>query len=283
MVWQMHRTRPLICAAVAAALALPASSPAAVTVGSTLSSPPAAQRQCNTLCTWVQTTANPGAPTGMRSPVSGTVVRWRIREGGSATIPPVALRVVRPAAGGQFLGVGTSATVIPAALAVSTYDTSLPISAGDLIGIDCCDNTFGKYFENDAATTAAFWDPALPDGTGPQAPTNTGNTAVVINADVEPTSTLKVAGTSARRGGKIRLRVVLSNPGSLRVSDKTKLLKRATRQVPAAATTSLALKPTKAARARLKHGSHPKAKLVLAFTPTGGVADKAVVRVKLRA
>jgi hypothetical protein len=83
------------------------------------------------------TTANTAlgeAGVNVTSPVDGVVVAWQI--GG---VPPYTegtgfrLRVLEPAGKGSFSGVGTSA---PAAPIGTPTPTSLPIKAGDLVGVD---------------------------------------------------------------------------------------------------------------------------------------------------
>ncbi len=68
------------------------------------------------------------------SPIEGTIVTWRIASGSGNS--PVRLRVLRPAGGGKFTGVGTSALGTTDGAPLDTFTTSLPIKAGDVIGLD---------------------------------------------------------------------------------------------------------------------------------------------------
>ena len=59
---------------------------------------------------------------------------WRIASGSGGS--PVRLRVLRPAGAGKFTGVGTSALETTTGAPPDTFTTSLPIKAGDVIGLD---------------------------------------------------------------------------------------------------------------------------------------------------
>jgi hypothetical protein len=66
------------------------------------------------------------------APIDGTIVSWQIATGSSGV---VRLRVLRPVGEGKFTGVGTSAETT-AATGLNTFSTSLPIKAGDVIGVE---------------------------------------------------------------------------------------------------------------------------------------------------
>jgi hypothetical protein len=66
------------------------------------------------------------------SPVNGTIVQWRVTTGGTGQY---VLRVVRPAGGGLYAGVGSSPATVTNAGA-NSFPANLPIQAGDLIGVD---------------------------------------------------------------------------------------------------------------------------------------------------
>jgi hypothetical protein len=130
------------------------------------------------------TFANPVVGLGgvATSPVDGTIVRWHVT---GATGGPFTLRVLRPAPGG-YTAVGTSAGAVPSSLGTQTFPASLPIRAGDLIGL----NTTNKTDQVGAAlapgSLVAAWQPALPEGTT-LGPTVTASGAeVTFNAEVQP-------------------------------------------------------------------------------------------------
>ena len=76
------------------------------------------------------TLSEPGA--NVASPVSGTIIQWRAVPLGTGEY---ALRVLRPAGGGAYTGAGRSPQNITAT-GDQTFSASLPIQAGDLIGLE---------------------------------------------------------------------------------------------------------------------------------------------------
>lgn len=114
-----------------ALLAASATQAATITVGSVLppGSTPTPFEQVRTLFN----TALPETGANLVSPVSGTIVRWRMQdaEGG-----PFYLRALRPNGSGAYTAVGTSNPATPSGAGVQTFTANLPIQAGDLIGVD---------------------------------------------------------------------------------------------------------------------------------------------------
>ena len=154
---------------------------ATITVGSVL--PPGSTA---TEFGQVQTLFNTALPekgANLVSPVTGTIVRWRVQdaEGG-----PFYLRVLRPNGSGAYTAVGTSNPATPSGTGLQTFTANLPIRAGDLIGVDPSNNgdkigvaevpgaSYGFIFPPpfDAATVA-------PSGT-------VAGKEILLNAEVQP-------------------------------------------------------------------------------------------------
>jgi hypothetical protein len=136
------------------------------------------------VCTFIQYT-NGGTTPAYVSPVSGVITRWRLASGSAGN--PVKLRALRPGGtAGTFSGLGTGLSRTTAG-GLNTYiGERLPIQAGDSVGLDDAQGLFVA-----AGVTGAvvkWWSPALADGSGPTAPTNTSlaGYALQLNADVEP-------------------------------------------------------------------------------------------------
>lgn len=138
---------PVTAIAVTALLSGAAAAHAAsVTVGSPLTG-----AFSQTTYNFVATVANtalpePGAQT--TSPITGTVLRWRVQ--GTGTFK---LRVLHPNGGG-YTAVGASAAGVGTGGSTATFTTSLPIQAGDLIGLD---NTAPTETLGVGAATGASW------------------------------------------------------------------------------------------------------------------------------
>jgi hypothetical protein len=116
------------------------------------------------------------------APAAGLITSWRVR--GSATLR---LRVLRPGPEGTWLGDGTSA---PATASAEANPASLPIRAGDVIGIDMPSGSTSQV-DYDAPTPSGdsellSWSPALADnGVAREAAYPADyNDQILMNADI---------------------------------------------------------------------------------------------------
>ena len=157
---------------------------ATVTVGSPLTATFGGQYFSGPSGTWANAVlSEPGAnPT---SPVTGTVVRWRMT--GNYSGGPFKLRVLHPTSMGGYTGSGTSAPVIPIGNGPQSFNTNLPIKAGDLIGLDITSGTAASV-SGVTGSHPVNWNPALADGASrpPDYTSIYPNQEVGFNADVEP-------------------------------------------------------------------------------------------------
>jgi hypothetical protein len=269
---------------VAGTLLIPGAASATITIGSNLARTPDTTLGCNPSCTRASATLSPGAVAtgGLVSTVNGTVVTWRIRIADNTA--PTALRVITRSADGFAIGAATSATVTPALGGTSTFPTQLPITTGQVIGVDCCigGEEFGVSGSGNGTTDT--WLPALADGGAPQDTFMNGPPApyeLAINADIEPTATLSSVKAKPKKGGKIKVKMVAPNPGTLFATGKG-LHSTPRKQVPAAGPFTLVVKPYFRTKRKLADGKTVKAKLKLTFTPTGGSAAVQALKVKLK-
>ncbi len=119
----------------------------------------------------------------LQSPITGVVVRWRVRNGGWDDIN---LRILRPIGGG-FDGVGTSEprSVTGSDTLVHEFLTRLPIQTGDQVGIDVGGNAL--YRGSVAGANYGYWETtSISDSSMPSAPTaGTPGLELLLNADVE--------------------------------------------------------------------------------------------------
>jgi len=186
-------TRTLSLVLVAAVLAVcPATAEAVTTIGVTNPTPPPGgfdnQSGCFGPCTYLPFR---GASAAFVSPISGTIVRWRISSDSAGA--QVRLRVLRPGGGGSFTAVGTSATQTTSGTQVDIFTTNLPIRAGDAIGLDNGSsallfkkNVPGDFTKSQGTTPSAF----LADGSSSTFPqSSNAGYQLQINADVEPATT----------------------------------------------------------------------------------------------
>jgi IPT/TIG domain len=171
---------------------------ATVTVGSPLTQP-----FVSVSLSFVLTVANSRLPepeAHVKSPISGTIVRWRVLD---AQGGPFKLRVLRPAGGAAYTDVGTSSPETPPGLGVQTFATNLPIQADDLIGLDTNAETDKIGAIPVLGGEIVYWVPPLHDG-ATLPPTNmVDEREVAFNADVQPPPSVSSIspGSGPSRGG----------------------------------------------------------------------------------
>jgi len=170
-----------------AALVLPGSASAAITIGSDLE---AASNLPGLFCLDTQCTAShialPASSTaagGLLAPIDGVVVRWRIKVENDVT--PVALRITRPGIAAVRTGGGTGPTVTPEPSGISIFEVQLPIRVGDAVGIDCCQEGNLDAFSDTAGAHFSVWNPPLEDGAFPRVVSPVSQ-ELLVNADIEP-------------------------------------------------------------------------------------------------
>lgn len=179
----------VLCTAVAAWLAPPAAAATAV-IGNGLSNANDGTIGCGPPCTVFQAN-QPGA--ALTSPYDGTIVSWSYRS--TDVGATYQLRVLRPAGGGQFLGVGTS----PSAIVPNAMDTvkgpipvSLPVKAGDLVGLRVVSAPSAGaplFVSGSSSDRVGYFSPDLADG-ATAAPTLPGTgQQVLVQATIQSSPT----------------------------------------------------------------------------------------------
>lgn len=127
-----------------------------MTVGSPLTSPFAG----SFVGTTTETNFTLGEP-GSRatSPVNGTIVSYQVKVDPSST-GRFAIRAIRPASGGTFTGAGSGTALTPPGTGLQTFSASLPIRAGDFVGLDLADPGSSVAFQDggpSAGSTIYEW------------------------------------------------------------------------------------------------------------------------------
>jgi hypothetical protein len=169
----------LIAVVTASCLWATAAPAATVTVGSPMTASFISNIACGGACTMANVAlGEPGA--NLRSPVNGTIIRWRVTTVGTGTY---ALRVLRPS-GGEFIGAGTSAGNVTSS-GPQTFTASIPIQAGDLIGVDSPGSPNNVAAAAVNGSKAHTWIPTFPDGTMSGTGTDVPNFELALNADVQ--------------------------------------------------------------------------------------------------
>ncbi len=288
-------------AALALALAgtalIPAGSQATITIGSDLTLPAWDQSQNCILstppCTHVLFQVHTGNPFPRRSPTDGTIVSFGMKTGVlSGANETATFRVVRGSGNtANVTGAGTGPTITVHQPGTYSFPASLPIKAGDYIGID----TFSTRSVSDDSPgicgTAGYftYHPLLTDG-GPFQTADANSTCeLLINAVVAPSN--KFSFGKAKHNvklGIVFLTIVVPGPGKLTLSGKG-VAKVAGAQrgaaiskiAEAAGPVKLKVKPKGATKAKLNATGKATVKVRVTFAPTGGATTTAQHKVSL--
>jgi hypothetical protein len=163
---------------------------AAVVFGSNLAASPNTEvcLVVESSCTYSNSTIAAGntAPGGLRAPIDGILVSWRVSSGKSLVAPPLRLRVIHEGGTG---GDGTAAETFPKLLAgIYSYSARLPVRKGDQLGIDVLESNsmVGPEIASfQPETLITLWSPALIEGQS--RPAKLGKEVeLLINATIEP-------------------------------------------------------------------------------------------------
>lgn len=156
----------------------------AVTIGSDLPAPVGDPFTCSSGCT-IATMALPGRT--VASPIDGVLVRWRAR----VAIPSrplsdtIELRTLRPAGGGAYTARGSDRGTPTANGAVNTFTARLPVSRGDLIGLDLGSGE-GIGAAPRSSQIATFFPALAANETRGPASSGASASELLYNADIEP-------------------------------------------------------------------------------------------------
>jgi hypothetical protein len=262
---------------------------AAVTIGSNLARVPNSAANYSPRPTFsnVSLASSRRASGGLSSPVTGTIVRWRIRVGDSTRVTN--LRIIRPLGRGLFTGAGTSPSVTPPIHATTSYGAQLPIQIGDYIGLDCCDADFfepdAEFFVTGNAAVRNEWQPGLANGGQGRAPLRTNPYEIALNAEINPTSTFTLGAiTHNKKTGTATVAVKVPNPGELTGSGRSVRVANAavtSKQVRAPGTVRLLIKARGKKKRKLNSTGKVKVRPEITYIPTGGGVNTHSMKVRL--
>lgn len=177
---------------------------AAVTIGSPLTAPfEPTFCEDEASCTGLMVTL-PESGAITVSPVDGAVIRWRIVQGDPGR--QFKLRVLTPNGGTAYTATGTSAPASPAGPGIETFPTTLPIKAGQIVGLDL-EAAAHIGFADENGGGLVSWSPAIPEGPAPFPP-ELVNGEIGFNADVQPRPTvtgISPAGGSFKGGASVKV------------------------------------------------------------------------------
>jgi hypothetical protein len=217
------------------------------------------------------------------SPVTGTIVSYRLEGEGH-----FALRVIRPATGGAYTGVSSSALVTASTYGLHSFSTSLPIRAGDLIGLDLGETTdIGTDVSQAEVTGSTVYEWGnngfLADGATAPPKNVYPDFELLFNAEVVASNTV-VVGTTQRnkKNGTATLNLTVPNPGTLTASSNGARVSSTTSQEVAAGPVQVLIKATGKKKRSLNRTGKVKVNVALAYAPTLGDPGQQSVKVKLK-
>src|SRR5262249_48261844 len=216
------------------------------------------------------------------SPVSGVIARWRISGNYSGTFT---LRVLRPAAGNEYTGAGSSSPVTITGTNTATLTTNLPIQAGDLVGIDIVNGHIADGIVT--GSTVVEWASPLADGSTAAPSPRLDDKDLLFNADVVPANTITVGAiTRNKKKGTATITINdIPNPGELAGSGKGVKASSADIAVisksVSAGQAQLLIKAKGKKRKKLNQQGKVKLSVAITYTPTGGDPNTQSLRVKL--
>jgi hypothetical protein len=300
--------------ALAAAALTPAISQATVTVGSDLSlTPTSTANTCNLAsapCTQLTANVHAGNLNAAQSPTNGTVVGWGIRTG----VPPcgpvigpcdptdtVTFRLGKIVPGSSSAvgqATGPMVTLRPNPPVQLQYQGQYffpgpgpAIHVGDSVGIDTS-RTWAISASPGGCSSGSFFNtfsPVLTNGGSPQSIAATSSCELLVNAVVEPSTTVKFGKLQGPFKGIYLLTVEVPGPGELslrgkgvaRQATETKVA-TVSKTVTEAGKAKLKVKPRGAVRRALASKGKAKVKVKVTFAPVGGQPDTTKHKLKLR-
>lgn len=276
----------LVTVAAVAAFVVPGSAFAAATIGTNMGNVANSNMfGCNNACTAVnRLLLADSAPQGVTSPVNGTVTSWRFSD--AAANNQIRLRVLRQVDNQSFTGISTSAAQTSVNGLNGPFSTSLPIKAGDSIGLNA--GSGGGSFLYDAMPANfldMYWAPPLGDGE-----TRDGvgeNHEVMVQATVEPTNTFTLGSVVRnKKKGTATITVDVSNPGRLDFSvaggNIAEAANSGTKTVAAPGPVKFLIKATGKKRKKLNSKGKVKLTATFTFTPSFGSPNTQSTKIKLK-
>jgi hypothetical protein len=236
-------------------------------------------------CTYAITRL-PGGSSRYRSRVNGTVVRWSV----AVVAAPVSVRLRIL---GGFVAQSSSAAQVATVPGVNTFPAAVPISFGQLIGVDDPDAAVLVQTGVSSAQYASL--PTQPDGVG--------NTAfdfepaeLLLRAEIEPTNAFTVTRKRVPGRGRATLFVRFPNPGTMSIASSARrppvgkaanarkpLVKPFTQGVSGfGGERVVRLEATRSTKRRLKEERKVRGRVTLTYTPTGGTPSTQTVGLKLK-
>ena len=266
----------------AAALIIPSSAGAAVTIGQN-GTPDIGCDQFDR----VQPTVLAGNSYVVPPTVAvGKITSWSAQ--GGATPSTMGMKVFKSLGGLTFQVLAHDGPFNMAPNTLNTFSTNITVHAGDILG------DFTTATVNPICTFAATGEtyprftPNLSDGTQGDFTVFAGDRRLNVSAVIEPTNTFTIGTPTLNKNGTANVPVTVPNPGALALSgggtqSQTASGPVAGKAVAAPGTVSLLVKAMgKKKKTKLRTKGKVNVSPTITFTPTGGSASSQTVTIQLR-
>ena len=259
--------------------AWPAGAGAIIIVGSDLSDPPITINQtcapAAAPCTFLPFAVNAGNAFPVKSPANGTVTSFTIKSG---TADTVTFRLGRYGKGGTTArGDGTGPTVALPSPGTFTVPASVPIKAGDYVGID---SSLHRAYENLPCTGTGgtfIYNPILPNAGPFQVVDANAICELMVRAAIVPSNVISLNKAILKlKGSSARLPVTVPGPGKLKLKGAGVAPRSAgdgavtSQKVKKAGKATLKIKPRGKTKSKLERSGRARVKVRITFSPKGG-------------
>jgi hypothetical protein len=268
-------TRLAAALALAAALLTVQNAAAAVTIGQLPAAPPAASCSSGD---YVQPSVTSGSLYIAKA--AGTITSWSTVAAAGMN-QDYTLKVFRRTSDPDAFQVITHGTeeTLPNEAGLRTFATNLPVSSGDLIGLNVSGSTACTF--STAGDTVLTRPGDLSDGASGVFGTPVANSRLNLSAVLSPTNAFTLGQVARDRSrGTATLTATLSNPGTIVLSGKG--LKRKTRTIFVAGPVTLTIATTGKPKRTLYRRGVVAVRAKFTFTPAGGDPSSRSIKLKLR-
>jgi hypothetical protein len=215
-------------------------------------------------------------------PTAGRIVSWSTASNGTGG-QQLALMILRPVGGNTYLAVSHDGPRFPTPSVTNTFQTNLPVQAGDILGLDSSNTNFPTAcgFQVTGETGEKATGSVTPPGdgqTGTFVP-NPGN-RINLSAQFDPSNAFTFTGTTRnKKKGRATTTVSIPGPGSLLIQGKGLTSQSITTTT--LTSVGLGVIPNRKTRKKLLNKGKASVSPSVTYTPIGGTANTQSEAVKL--
>jgi hypothetical protein len=242
-------------------------------------------------CTYLSTRFQGDPRRSVRSPVTGTVVRWSVAVATAPASVRLRVLVAGPSPGG-YTAQSSSSMQLASTPGTNHFTAAVPIPYGGRIGVDDPD---AAVLVQTGVTRTEYVSLATPPDGVESFPFGSETAELLLSAEIEPANTFTVTRKRVPGRGRATLFVRFPNPGAMSIASS------ATRPPVGKATSArkplvrpfatgvsgfgeqvVRLEATRSTKRRLKNERKVRGRVVLTYTPRYGTSSTQTVGLKLK-